>query len=153
MPLFLDKATHPEEWVRGITDGVLGTVWMTFAITMMTISFCHCRNVVLPAISPPKTLSIKHQKRHGRPLVKYHEVVIQPIRRLLDSEGNKQTEGLQRALHICRGHFKTYQARGLFGKLAGTYWWPSHARGNPSAGIRVTDYRSLSPMCQNNRKP
>jgi len=42
---------------------------------------------------------------------------------------------IQKALHICRGHFKDYRKSGLFGKIAGIFWWDQHARGSADCGI------------------
>lgn len=53
--------------------------------------------------------------------------------------------GLQRALHICRGHFKTYQDQGLFGKHKGTFWVPMHLRGTAEEGIVRKEYKIVGP--------
>lgn len=43
-------------------------------------------------------------------------------------------------LHICRGHFKDYRKKGLFGKYRGIYWWESHLRGSEKHGRVHKDY-------------
>ena len=51
------------------------------------------------------------------------------IRDLVRSRGLGDVYKRQ-ALHICRGHFKTFtDIAPLFGKLRGTYWWADHIRG------------------------
>jgi hypothetical protein len=64
------------------------------------------------------------------------------MRRALDIEGEARTKGLRHALHICRGHFKTFSEESpLFGKHTGTYWWESQVRSKAELGIVEKDYR------------
>jgi hypothetical protein len=58
-----------------------------------------------------------------------------------DANGGKDGISLAKALHICRGHFKNFDDKPLFGKLTGTYWWQPHVRGTAEAGIVEKDYR------------
>jgi hypothetical protein len=109
----------------------------SFDIALLAISFMHCKNVkslpVLPKKSPGK------RNKHG-PHITYHVLEIAPMKKILQTEGNSEKTGIKKALHICRGHFKTFENHGLFGKYIGTYWWDSHTRGNISAGITEKDY-------------
>jgi hypothetical protein len=109
---------------------------------LFAISLMHCKNVDVKLVDPPERLSRKHERRHGRPLISYYVLDIKPMRRILDSEGDAQTKGLAHALHICRGHFKTYtEDAPLFGKQVGTYWWAAQARGKAEEGVIEKDYR------------
>jgi hypothetical protein len=100
----------------------------------------HCKNVDVRSVDPPERLSKKHERRYGRPLTRYHVLNIEPMRRVLTSEGEAQTKGLRHAMHICRGHFKTYTEEApLFGRHTGTYWWESEARGKPEHGVVEKD--------------
>jgi hypothetical protein len=130
---------------------VLGILPSLFAISLL-----HCKNVELKTQIPPAPLSKKYEKKHGFPLVRYKILEIEPMKRILRTEGQSGTLGLKHALHICRGHFKTFGSdKRLFGKYEGTYWWESHVRGNPAQGIVVKDY-SINPptdMPPNNGVP
>jgi len=113
---------------------------------LLTISFMHCKNVDLVEVDPPERVSQRHRRRHGFPLARYHTLNIDPMRRALARDGHADTEGLATALHICRGHFKTFTGEApLFGKLTGTYWWTDHVRGDPSEGEVAKDYRIRIP--------
>jgi hypothetical protein len=113
-----------------------------FYPSLLAISFMHCKNVDTQPVDPPPRLSANHARKHGRPLTRYYVLDIEPMRRILDVEGEAQTKGLPHALHICRGHFKTYtEDAPLFGKYTGTYWWEAQARGKPEHGIVEKDYR------------
>jgi hypothetical protein len=102
----------------------------------------HCKNVDVRPVLPPERVSRKHERRHGHPLTRYYVLDVQPMRRVLDREGDAQARGLREALHICRGHFKTYtEDAPLFGKRVGTYWWESRVRGTADEGVIQKDYR------------
>lgn len=112
---------------------------------LLTISLLHCKNVEVVQGTPLEKLDRHHERKHGRPIVRFHTLNIKPMQKVLLTEGNIEHTGLQRALHICRGHFKTFSAKGLFGKHYGTYWWGAQARGNISVGVADKDYRVSEP--------
>jgi hypothetical protein len=64
------------------------------------------------------------------------------MKRVLDYDGQAHQHGLRHALHICRGHFKTYTADApLFGTVTGTYWWADQVHGSADLGVVDKDYR------------
>jgi hypothetical protein len=117
-----------------------------FFPVLLTISFFHCRNVdVHPSLLPEK-VSERHRKKHGRPLIRYYVLDIDPMRRVLEGLRTGRRDELRRALHICRGHFKTFSPDApLLGKHVGTYWWAPQVRGSKSEGVVVKDYRVNAP--------
>lgn len=109
---------------------------------LLTVSFMHCKNVDMIDNDPPPALSKSFARKHGRPLTSFKTLNIDPMRRVLDREGNAATVGLTKAIHICRGHFKSFSPSApLFGKLVGAYWWADHVRGDRTAGVVDKDYR------------
>jgi hypothetical protein len=109
----------------------------------------HCKNVDLmpfekKIILPKKSNSKKKLKDKTRQkktvMEKYYVLQIEPMKKVLSEEGNIEHEGLERALHICRGHFRTYDEKPLFGKIKGTFWVPQHMRGKAENGIIHKDY-------------
>lgn len=56
------------------------------------------------------------------------------------TEGRSGELGLRKALHICRGHFKHFEDKPLFGRVRGTFWWGSMVRGTESKGKVIHDY-------------
>lgn len=134
----LEIPTMPEDvefdWVNGLS--------VFLGPALLTISLLHCKNVDVRLVDPPEKLSRRAQRQHGRPLVRYYVLDIIPMRRVLDSEGEATRKGLRHALHICRGHFKTYTEESpLFGKHTGTYWWDAQVRGKADEGVIEKDYR------------
>ncbi len=108
---------------------------------LLALSFMHCKNVILMEHNPPYKVQQKRIKQNKAPLTKYYTLDITRPRAILKSEGNIDEVGLQRALHICRGHFKDYsKGKGLFGKYKGLYWWDSQVRGTEEAGRIEKDY-------------
>ena len=109
---------------------------------LFALSLMHCRNVAVRTVEPPVALSRKAARRRGRPLTRYHVLDIAPMREILDRQGEARRKGLRHALHLCRGHFKTYTADApLFGRHVGDFWWADHARGSVSNGQVEKDYR------------
>ena len=113
-----------------------------FALTLL-----NCKNVHAREQPCPPKLAKRYQERHGYKRPRYYVLDIEPMRqKFRDANGGKDGISLAKALHICRGHFKNYDERPLFGKLKGTYWWQPHVRGTAEAGVIDKDYRiKLSP--------
>ncbi len=106
---------------------------------LFAVTFMHCKNVRVRDEGPPAALSKAHERRRGRPLVKYKVLEIDPMRAIL--EGARTGEpGAPPPLHICRGHFKRFEGKGLFGKHKGLYWWGQHVRGSAARGVVIKDY-------------
>ena len=118
-----------------------------------SLSLMHCKNVVLQDIPSPPTAVQKKRKRKGQATFRYKELMIDPMRKqvkneLADSPDSEETP-IQRALHICRGHFKDYrEGAGLFGKLHDIYWWEIQLRGTREAGEIKKTYNVASPSSE-----
>lgn len=125
-------------------DFYKGRVQELLYAALLAVSFCHCKNVDQVEVEPDDKLSRAFRRRHGRPLTRYWVLDIEPMKRVLASDGEAAQHGLRHALHICRGHFKTFTPEApLFGKLTGTYWWADHVRGAAELGEVDKDYRLL----------
>ncbi len=121
---------------------------MTYALLrpmLLAVCFLHCRNVTTRAVAPEAKVNRARARRGKPPLHTYRVLEINPMAGVLATEGNVRSDGLARALHICRGHFKTYAERPLFGQLRGTWFWRDHARGTPAAGVVEKDYAVNAP--------
>lgn len=127
-------------------------LWALMALAypaFLATSFLHCRNVSTEEHVPPAKLDKAYRRRHGLPLVRYKTLTIEPMKRILRKEGRVEVNGLTKALHICRGHFKDYRASaGLFGKHKGLFWWDMHARGALDQGAVMKDYAIKLPKSQ-----
>jgi len=109
----------------------------------LALSFLHCKNVQMKTTDLKGTpLAKSRVKKHGVPgALKFHILEIDAITKILNEMGRAGSEGLKHALHICRGHFKTYtEDAPLFGKHVGTYWWDNRVRGTSERGISIKDY-------------
>jgi len=118
-------------------------------VVMWAMAFAHCKNVELeraPYRGPKKKRPSKRHRQRKR--YRFHVLNIQPVCQAARKveEGDTPDDRRKAALHICRGHFKDYSERGLFGRedLKGRYWWPMHTRGSRKEGIVVKDY-SVGP--------
>lgn len=101
-------------------------------------SFMHCKNVNL--IDEPLSRQ-QRRMRDRKGDVRYKVLDIEPFKEQVRREAQPGESHIQRALHICRGHFATYtDDKPLFGKVTGTFWKPMHVRGNSAAGVVIKDY-------------
>ena len=107
---------------------------------MLALSFIHCKNVSQSEVSlTPR----RHRKQTelGSSRYTYKVLDINPMKKVLKTEGQIDNVGLKKALHICRGHFATYtEDAPLFGRVTGTFWKEQHLRGDPRAGVVEKDY-------------
>jgi len=134
--------TPETEYWQWLSEGWSPLLYPAF----LAISFLHCKNVKVERENPPQKLSRAFQRRHGHPLTQFHTLQITPMRKVLEREGQSESLGLKKALHICRGHFKTFTPdRKLFGRHIGTYWWDAHVRGTTEQGIALKDYQVNQP--------
>jgi hypothetical protein len=104
-------------------------------VVLLTLSFMHCKNVILEMVTPDVKLAKRTHARSGIALHRYHVLNIDPMRTVLRQAA--QHDGLVRhgkALHICRGHFKDYRQRGLFGQHKGLFWWGQSVKGTAEHG-------------------
>jgi hypothetical protein len=111
-----------------------------FIPSLLAVSFMHCKNISLIENEPKKNGSGRNRNRYG-PKITFKTLLIKPMKKVLETEGDIHHNGLKKALHICRGHFKTYEdGKGLFGRYPGTYWWSDQVRGKIENGIVEKDY-------------
>lgn len=108
--------------------------------TLLTISFLHCKNVEIEENEPDAKLQKARRRRGKEPHVTFKTLNILPMTKILREHGQSSTHGLKTALHICRGHFKNFQDKGLFGKHKGLFWWDSQVRGKATEGVVVKGY-------------
>lgn len=111
-------------------------------LPLLAISFCQCRNVMVREIGPDAG-EVKRRARSGsRPLLRYHVLELGQFRKTLAAAGAKDS-GIVHAMHICRGHFKTYTPdKPLMGRHVGTWWWGETLRGDAAHGVVTKDYRT-----------
>jgi hypothetical protein len=123
-------------WIQSWGDESTGDIvqhYVTFLHpAFLAMSFLHCRNVTIVENEVDKPLAKKYFARTGVRPARYKTLVIEPLKQILRHAGGGQGHGnLQKALHICRGHFRDYrEGRGLFGRYHQLVWTPSIVRGS-----------------------
>jgi hypothetical protein len=116
----------PPEYARGMSTQVHPI--------MLAISFLHCKNVQTKQMEDPHQKK-KKKKRGKIGGIKFNVLEIEPMKKVLKTEGRSDEHGISKALHICRGHFKDYRDKGLFGKHKGIFWWEHSIRGSKEKGV------------------
>jgi hypothetical protein len=133
-PVCEDVPAEKCDWIRQVMTSLELPLWLA-------VSFMHCKNVEVTEVVPPRPKQAARRARL-RPRVRYHTIDIDPMRKVLRTEGKSDEVGLRKALHICRGHFATYTPeKPLFGRVVGTFWKPLHVRGSMSEGRVESGYR------------
>ncbi len=146
-PRYVTRTFGPDDmpWDMKQNGVVVAGRLMEYPFLLAT-SLMHCRNVKIMEDAPPPRLSRKWERKHGFPLVSRYTLLIDPMREVLRGEGRSDADGLQKALHICRGHFKTYTPdKPRFGRDTGTFWYSPHVRGDRKRGEVVKDYAVKVP--------
>lgn len=113
-----------------------------YVTLLAAISFLNCSNTQQVLVRRPLRDRKFGSTRGPKPLLTYrliHVVAEQKVTKTQRWAEAGDDEGT--ALHICRGHFRTYTGDApLFGKYVGTFWVPAHARGDAKHGLTIRDY-------------
>jgi hypothetical protein len=122
---------EPDDPANAVLDSWLDTA-------LMVVSMVNCSNVGLDDETPSYPRPARRRlARKGKPLVTFKRLHIKPYKSHAPS-GEHGEGGV--AVHIVRGHFKTYtEERPLFGKRTGTYWWQPMLRGTENRFV-LKDY-------------
>ena len=121
-----------------------------FNMGLLATCFMHSRNVSLSKREAKPSEVRRRLLKPGQrtePTVTYHVLEIEPMKKILRTEGRSGEVGLKKALHTVRGHFKTFADKGMFGRddLRGSFWFEEHSRGDPDRGVVIKDY-SIGPI-------
>lgn len=115
----------------------------------LATALLHCKNVTAIDAAPTAQERYRmqeYERKTRQPSAKWKVLSIEPMVRTLRTQGAIERNGISKALHICRGHFKDFsQGNGLFGRNKGLYWWDQHMRGDESAGVVIKDYDIKPP--------
>lgn len=113
-----------------------------FAPGWLAIAWMNCNNLSLERTSPGRQL-VKRRRKRGQPTgLDYCRIVIgdRYKRQWEKASGVSATR-----FHAVRGHLATYTAeKPMFGKYVGTFWKPSHVRGNADLGRINHEYHVTS---------
>ncbi len=123
-----------EEEDRKMMDSITVPVVLNF------LKLVNANNISFPIrkydINTYNTRALKKRNMNNR----YHVLKIhKPGEKVIGESTDTTNEG-NVPLHTVRGHLRTYDTKGLFGKLFGTFFIPSHARGDEKNGTVTKDY-------------
>lgn len=102
---------------------------------LYSLALMNCGNIEYIENSNTK-IKNRDNKRKG---ICYKTLKVNPMAEATQTK-SKNNAGNKNPLHVCRGHFKDYRKKGLFGKYKGIYWWDSQVRGNAEIGEVKKDY-------------
>jgi hypothetical protein len=113
-------------------------------ICCFTLAVLNTKNITLALNEPSEKVNKKRIKSGKTPYVKYYTLKIKPMGNSKSRQSGKQELEDFNALHLCRGHFKNYDEKPLFGKYRGTYWWSPMVRGTEKNGVVAKDYELVT---------
>ncbi len=144
--VFRTKMTDytPEEALdeREVAQNVVSAAITVF----LGLSFMNCKNIKTREHKEGGS-SPKFNRQHKTKDFTFKTLEIVPFKSVAAAaSGGGEANGSLKGWHICRGHTKTYTEEApLFGKYAGTFYIPAHAKGSKAHGEIVKDY-SVNPM-------
>ena len=127
-----------------VTEGVYYDIKDEINNTGILLTILNTRNMTTKLVMPPEKLNKARIKRKKEPLEKYY--ILEVVKGVPKTKYQGEVPWdyrppAERALHLCRGHFKTYTEEApLFGKYTGTFWWQPSLRGKEENGIIRKDY-------------
>lgn len=124
-------------WIHLLPDYPMQGWDMAHLVLLGALNFCACSNIEVVEPQRPRP----ERRRLERTGVRVHTLTVHPRGKRTRTAKGEPVGGTP--LHSVRGHFATYGQgdRGLlFGKYAGRFWVPAHARGNPEHGRIDKDY-------------
>lgn len=135
-----NKSKHNETYLRYAREICPHLIYTT----LLSLAFCHCKNVTRTDAGQSCEPDRPWARKHNPPQIKYHVLNINPMKEVLRTEGGSETNGIQKSLHICRGHFRRCERP--FGRdKPQTMWISSHTRGKAERGIVLKDYSIGTP--------
>lgn len=117
-------------------------------IAMAAFGFMACRNVRTETHELPAKLVRATRRRRGvEPVARWVTIRLpRPASAGRQAGSAAAGEHDPLALHVVRGHFKTFTPeRPLLGRAVGTFFWPTHVRGSAEAGERHHVYEVGAP--------
>ncbi len=125
-------------WVHLLDEYPMQQWDMAHLTLLGALNFCACSNVEIVEPDRPRA----ERRRIERTGIRVHTLNVFPAGKRTRGSKGEPVGGTP--LHSVRGHFATYGSGGrglLFGRHAGRFWVPAHARGNPEHGRVDKDYR------------
>lgn len=127
-------------WVRLVPGYPMERWDMANCVMLGALNYMNCRNVEIVEPTRPRAES----RRIARTGTRVHVINVFPVGKSTRSAGKGTNNNCGVPLTSVRGHFSCYgpdYGKGLlFGKLAGRFWIPQHARGDKVLGESKHDY-------------
>lgn len=137
----INVSSIPYEKLKNNAEYLSQGMSTAIQVLLMGINFCNCKNVKINDVKHSRQV-LRNFKRKGLPVTTEKILEISSVRRNVYRICENMGEQDERALHLCRGHFKIFtKEKPLLGRHTGMYWWDMHTRGNGDNGVVKKDYQ------------
>lgn len=117
-------------------------------IALYFLRLMHVKNIFHQPVMPSAGMNRKRARRGDSVAEKYYTLVFSaPGASIKKDQATGEYRSGVLPFHFCRGHFRHVEEnKPLFGRRGcyGTFWIPSHARGDRKNGIVTKDYEVLA---------
>lgn len=146
LKVYLKDFQRCQESLDLCQEGAQNLAYLNFALMLI-----NCQNIKTIKNTPSQPFNKSRRKKGKTELFTYHtlKLILPGYRSHEPSDIDiKDLNKIDKRLHFCRGHFKTYtNERPLFGKYTGRFWWPSQIKGNKEKGLVLKNY-SVEPKTE-----
>jgi hypothetical protein len=141
-PIFVYELTNKGESLQTAKELAHAAIDMEAVYANFAMTFINSRNIKTADVLPNEKINRKRIRQGREPNEVYKIIEIDALKKQSKQEAKENDESeYKRALHICRGHFRTYtEENKLFGKFTGKVWIPMHERGDADNGKVHKDY-------------
>jgi len=134
----------PQLTAEAVPSYTVAADMINLKLIELSLRLLNCKNIVSERIeriykvkNGKKTKKIKSKRKYA-----YHILnVTKPSERKCSHNSTSNHTSVR--VHLCRGHYRHYTDKGLFGKYFGRFWIQDHVRGNKSKGLLTKDYNII----------
>jgi len=128
---------------EGLVDGEKNDTFNGhFAPAWLAIAWMNCKNLTLAIHTTSSKVARKRRKRGSFVGMDYRRIVVDSA---YSKRWEKSSGVAANRFHTVRGHLATYTPeKPMFGKYVGTFWKPSHVRGDADLGRINHEYHVTS---------
>jgi len=136
--------TDPELTAEMVPPTIVSTDITNLMLIQESVQLLNCKNIITEVVDNTfkRKVGKKVKKVTSKKKFKYHVLNVTAPTSRKKYIKSKPTERTVR-VHMCRGHYRHYIDKPLFGKYYGRFWIQDHVRGNKKEGFLHKEYNII----------